>query len=91
MDTLFMIANTAQELLWPGGGQVGLGFVLYAIFAVSGALGVIYALYLGFMLGKAEDEGKRQKAKQRIVNVIFSLFVILVLTILLTTSPQWLR
>lgn len=55
--------------------------VLYAIFAVVGAAGIIYAVILGVQLAKAEDNGKRDDAKKRLVSTIVAVAVTLVLII----------
>jgi|GEM_PF-7076280 len=53
--------------------------ILVAVFTVAGSLALIFSVYLGFMLAKAEDEGKRTKAKKRIVNTIASLIMIAIM------------
>jgi H+/Cl- antiporter ClcA len=53
--------------------------IMLAIFAVIGAVATGYAIYLGTMLAKAEDEGKRKQAKSRIVKTVVGIFIILVL------------
>jgi len=53
---------------------------LYVIFALVAAVSVGYAVYLGFMLAKAEDEGKRKQAKSRIIKTLAGLFIIMVLS-----------
>ena len=67
-------ADWALDLLddiWP---------ILIAVFAVVGAVATAYAIYLGVLLAKAEDEGKRQQAKSRIIKTTVGIFIILVLT-----------
>jgi len=54
-------------------------FVL-AIFAVIGSVATGYAIFLGTMLAKAEDESKRQQAKSRIVKTVVGLFILFFLS-----------
>ena len=49
------------------------------ILIVVGAIGVIYAIYLGVMLAKAENAEKREEAKKRIVNVLIAIAITAVL------------
>ena len=68
-----------QELWYGVDGGFGLQTVLIAIFAVVGALATGYAIFLGVMLAKAEDESKRKQAKKRITNTLAGLFIIVIL------------
>ena len=45
--------------------------------------GSIYAVYLGVIMAKAEDQGKREEAKKRVINAVLALVVIVVLILLL--------
>ena len=45
--------------------------------------GSIYAVYLGVIMAKAEDQGKRDEAKKRVINAVLALVVIVVLILLL--------
>lgn len=49
------------------------------ILIVVGAIGVIYAIYLGVMLAKAENAEKREEAKKRIINVLIAIAITAVL------------
>ena len=49
------------------------------ILIVVGAIGIIYAIYLGVMLAKAENAEKREEAKKRIVNVLIAIAITAVL------------
>jgi len=60
--------------------------VLIVLFSVVGAAAIGYSIYLGFMLAKAEDDGKRQEAKKRIIKTIVGLFIIVILTVVLFTK-----
>lgn len=45
--------------------------------------GSIYAVYLGVIMAKAEDQGKRDEAKKRVINAVLALVTIVVLILLL--------
>ena len=45
------------------------------ILIVVGAVGIIYAIYLGVMLAKAENAEKREEAKKRIINVLIAIAI----------------
>ena len=55
--------------------------IILPILIVVATAGVIYAIYLGVMMAKAEDESKREEAKKRIINVVIALAVTIVLMI----------
>lgn len=56
--------------------------IVLPVLIVVATAGVIYAIYLGVMMAKAEDEGKREEAKKRIINVVIAIAVTIVLMIL---------
>lgn len=56
--------------------------IVLPILIVVATAGVIYAVYLGIMMAKAEDEGKREEAKKRIINVVIAIAVTIVLMVL---------
>jgi len=62
---------------------------LYLIigFALVGAVATIYAIYLGFLIAKAEDEGKRKEAKSRIFKTLVGIFIIVVLSTFFIGNP----
>lgn len=60
---------------------------LLIVFAVVGGVAVGYAIYLGFLIAKAEDEGKRKAAKSRIFKTIIGLMIIAFLTTFLAGNP----
>lgn len=49
--------------------------ILYAIMAVVGAAGAIYAIILGVNLAKAEDTSKRDEAKKHLITVLIAVGV----------------
>ena len=55
--------------------------ILYAIMAVVGAAGAIYAIVLGINLARAEDQSKRDEAKKRLIYTLIAVAVTVVLVI----------
>ena len=55
--------------------------VLWIIVGVVGLAGVIYAIYLGIQLARAEDQSKRDDAKKHLITVLIALVVTLVLIV----------
>jgi len=83
-------AGTWAHDLWHGTDSMpGLEDVLVAIFAVVGALAVGYSIFLGVMLAKAEDEGKRKQAKSRIFKALAGLFIIVILFSTMTVKDSY--
>ena len=58
--------------------------VLYAIMAVVGAAGAIYAIVLGVNLARAEDQSKRDEAKKRLVTTLIAVGVTIALVLFFT-------
>jgi len=59
--------------------------VLWIILAVVGVAGVIYSIYLGVKLARAEDQSKRDEAKKHLITVIIAIVVTLVLVVFFNT------
>ena len=59
--------------------------VLWIILAAVGVAGVIYSIYLGVKLARAEDQGKRDEAKKHLITVVIAIAVTLVLVIFFNT------
>lgn len=55
--------------------------VLWIIIGVVGLAAVVYAVYLGFQLARASEQGKRDEAKKHLITVIIAIVVTLVLVI----------
>ncbi len=55
--------------------------LLYAIMAVVGAAGSIYAIVLGINLARAEDQSKRDEAKKRLITTIIAVAVTILLVV----------
>jgi len=60
-----------------------ISYILVPIMIVVGAAGIIYAVYLGVNLAKADSADKRQEAKSRMVNAIIGFVAIFVLVLLM--------
>ena len=56
--------------------------IVFPRLRVVAPAGVIYAIYLGVMMAKAEDEGKREEAKRRIINVVIAIAITVVLMVI---------
>ena len=59
--------------------------VLWAIMAIVGAAGAIYAIVLGVNLARAEDQSKRDEAKKRLVTTLIAVGVTIALVIFFNT------
>jgi len=62
------------------------------ILIVIGSVGVLYAIYLGVMLAKAENAEKREEAKKRIVNVLIAIAItaaLIFLMYLFSANVDW--
>ena len=62
------------------------------ILIVVGAVGVIYAIYLGVMLAKAENAEKREESKKRIINVVIAIAItaaLIFLMYLFSNNIDW--
>jgi len=58
--------------------------ILYAIMAVVGAAGAIYAIILGVNLARAEDTSKRDEAKKHLITVLIAVAVTIALVLFFT-------
>ncbi len=64
--------------------------LLYPILILVGSAGVIYAVYLGVQLARADSADKQQEAKKRMINAIIGLASIIALILLLKLFCQFL-
>ena len=55
--------------------------ILYAILAVVGGAGTVYAIILGVNLAKSESDDKRKQASTRLKNTLIGVAVLLVLVL----------
>ncbi len=67
--------------------------LLYPILILVGSAGLIYAIYLGVNLARADSADKQQEAKKRMINAIIGLVsivaLILLLKLLCSQLPTW--
>lgn len=56
--------------------------ILWAMLAVLGGAGAVYAIFLGVNLAKSESDDKRKAAANRIKNTIIGIGVLLILVLL---------
>lgn len=70
-------SNDQTELL----GEVFriISIVLWVALAIVGAIGSVYAIYLGVQLARADEQGKRDDAKKHLITTIIAVGVTLVL------------
>ena len=62
------------------------------ILIVVASVGVIYAIYLGVMLAKAENAEKREESKKRIINVVIAIAItaaLIFLMYLFANNNDW--
>ena len=91
MKTLLAkLGMTLSSYTWPNGYDWlenlfnVLNPILYAIMAVVGAAGAIYAIILGVNLAKAEDTSKRDDAKKHLITVLIAVAVTIALVLFFT-------
>ncbi len=76
--------GNGTEYLWLEDLFNVLNPILYAIMAVVGAAGAIYAIILGVNLAKAEDTSKRDEAKKHLITVLIAVAVTIALVLFFT-------
>lgn len=54
---------------------------VWIIFGIAGVAGVIYSIYLGLQLARADDQSKRDDVKKHLVTVIVAIAVTLALVL----------
>lgn len=69
--------------------QEGMIVILRIIFVLVSAASVFYALYLVFMLAKAEDASKRKQAKDRIIKTLATIVIVLILAGIVMAYESW--
>ena len=78
-NILAAITRVIDTLLWP-------------IFGIVAALGIVYAIVLGVNYAKAETSDKKEEAKKRIINavvgVVVMLALIVVIKVFINNIPQ---
>ena len=64
-------------------------FIIQMVFIGIGALVLPFAIYLGFQMAYAADEGKRRETKKRLINILVSLLIIILLQGLLAVISMF--
>ena len=59
--------------------------ILWIIIGIVGLAAVVYAVYLGIQLARAEDQSKRDEAKKHLITVIIAVGVTLALILVFNT------
>ena len=84
---------TSGQWKWVGDIVNAINQLLYPILILVGTAGVIYAIYLGVNLARADSADKQKEAKQRMINAIIGLVSIIALILLLKLFcqmlPEW--
>ncbi|MBO5103211.1 MAG: hypothetical protein J6C13_03895 [Clostridia bacterium] len=92
--------NTGSEGKWEWNWVAdivdAINWLLYPLLILVGTAGVIYAVYLGVNLARADSADKQQEAKKRMINAIIGLASIIALILLLklfcnSILPMWLN
>ena len=96
--SISLILNNLVAATWQDNLLGDLKEPLSWIFIIAALLGSVYSIYLGFLLAKAPDPGRRDKAKRRIFFFMSGVFIIMFLYFLLiganfpgstgTTNPK---
>ena len=81
----FKDSDTATKFGWINYIYQYLEPVLWAIMAIVGAAGAIYAIVLGVNLARAEDQSKRDEAKKRLITTLVAVGITIALVIFLNT------
>ncbi len=89
IGVLIMISNLLSTLdfrflgpySWLNDVYDTLPYILYAILALIGGVGVVYSIILGINLAKSESDDARKKAVERLKNTIIGVAVLLVLVL----------
>ncbi|MBO4726652.1 MAG: hypothetical protein J5598_03585 [Clostridia bacterium] len=72
------------QLLYSGSDFMkDLGWLTTIIVSLAGALMVLYAVYIGFLFATASDANRRKAARERLIKVMASAFIIIALAALL--------
>ena len=73
IENMSGLETSQRELL----GQVFniISIVLWVVLAIVGAIGSIYAIYLGVQLARADEQGKRDDAKKHLITTVIAIGV----------------
>ena len=77
IENMSGLETSQRELL----GQVFniISIVLWVVLAIVGAIGSIYAIYLGVQLARADEQGKRDDAKKHLITTVIAVGVTIAL------------
>lgn len=79
---------------WLGKIIAFLGQILVPVTIVILAVGVVWCIYLGIQLARAEDAGKAGDIKKRLINVavafVVTLAAVWIISLLMAYVPTWL-
>lgn len=81
MQNLLLDYIYSGNLAWLEDVYNTLPSILYAVLAVVGGAGTVYAIVLGINLAKSESDDKRKTASTRLKNTIIGVAVLLVLVL----------
>lgn len=88
LDSVYWMGNYG----WLNDVYKTLPTILYAILAVVGGAGTVYAIILGVNLAKSESDEKRRYAAYRIRNTLIGVAILLVLVLFINLAlPAILR
>ena len=74
-------SSLGEQYAWVGRVYSVLTPMLWAIMAVVGAAGGIYAIILGVNLARAEDQSKRDEAKKRMIWTLLAIALTILLVV----------
>ncbi len=76
------IADASKyKYAWVGDVFGPISIVMYILMGLVGAAGAVYAIYLGIMLAKAEDQSKREEARKHLITVLIAVACTVVLVL----------
>ncbi len=69
--------------------------ILWPLIAIIGSLGMIYCIFLGVKLAKADEQNSREKAKKDLVGAVIGFVLIFVLIVALKIAmpilQEWVK
>ncbi len=77
------IETEGNKWYWVTKISTAINNLLYPILILVGSAGLIYAIYLGVNLARADSADKQQEAKKRMINALIGLASIIALIMLL--------
>ena len=83
LSTMLIKYKFSGHLSWLNQTYKTLPNILWALLAIVGGAGCVYAIILGVNLAKAESEDKRKQASTRIRNTIIGIATLLILVVFL--------